>query len=299
MSNLTNKTFSYKITKKACLLRCVMNYNIYKENFMTKYKAIPQGYMTVGEVAKKMGVTVRALQYYDREGLFCPSCVSEGGRRLYNDKDIVILHQILALKSLGFSFDEIKNRLTVIDTPEKAVAALTEQGKAIQSQINSLTQSLQAIELLKSEVQQMQTVDFKKYADIIINLQMGNKYYGLIKHFDDNLLDYCHKRFDKESGLAFLNKFNVIFEKADNALKSGVAPDSEQGQVIAREFWQFVMEFTDGDMSLLPQLMNLANAQANDSEHSNMQKIITGFIEPALGAYFDNLGINPFEAKDE
>ena len=40
---------------------------------MEKSKAIPQGYMTVGEVAKKMGVTVRTLQYYDREGLFSPS----------------------------------------------------------------------------------------------------------------------------------------------------------------------------------------------------------------------------------
>ena len=67
---------------------------------MARYKAIPQGYMTVGEVAKKMGVTVRALQYYDREGLFSPSCISEGGRRLYSDKDIVKLHQILTLKKV-------------------------------------------------------------------------------------------------------------------------------------------------------------------------------------------------------
>ena len=35
---------------------------------MNKHKAIPQGYMTVGEVAKKMDVTVRTLQHYDREG---------------------------------------------------------------------------------------------------------------------------------------------------------------------------------------------------------------------------------------
>ena len=32
---------------------------------MAKYRAIPQGFMTVGEAAKKMGVTVRTLQYYD------------------------------------------------------------------------------------------------------------------------------------------------------------------------------------------------------------------------------------------
>ena len=46
---------------------------------MAKYRAIPQGFMTVGEVAKKMGVTVRTLQYYDKEGLLCHihHCVAE------------------------------------------------------------------------------------------------------------------------------------------------------------------------------------------------------------------------------
>ncbi len=267
---------------------------------MARYKSIPQGYMTVGEVAKKMGVTVRALQYYDREGLFSPSCISEGGRRLYNDKDIVKLHQILTLKSLGFSFDEIRNRLTNIDTPQKAIDALTEQSIAIQEQIDVLTQSLQAIEVLKSEAIQMQTVDFKKYADIIINLQMGNKNYGLIKYFSDDMLDYCHKRFDKQSGLAFIDKFNLIFEKVERAIKSGVAPGSEQGQIIAKEFWGLITEFTDGDMSMLPQLINLANIQANDSEYRNVQNALNGFIEPALGVYFSNSGYpSPFEAKNE
>ena len=66
---------------------------------MTKYRAIPEGFMTVGELAKKMNVTVRTLQYYDKEGVLSPSAESEGGRRLYTDKDLVLLHQILSLKS--------------------------------------------------------------------------------------------------------------------------------------------------------------------------------------------------------
>ena len=257
---------------------------------MIKNKAIPQGYMTVGEVAKKMGVTVRALQYYDREGLFRPSLISEGGRRLYSGKDIVTLHQILTLKSLGFSIDEIKDRLATIDTPEKAVEALTEQGNAIREQISILTKSLQAIEALKDEARQMHSVDFAKYADIIVNLQMGNRYYGLIKHFDDTMLDYCRKKFDKETGSAFITRFNSILEKAEKCIQSGIAPNGEQGQNIAKEFWQLITEFTDGDMSMLPQLMNLSNAQTDN--------VINEFMEPAMGAYFECSGINPFEVKN-
>jgi len=38
-----------------------------------KKQAMPEGYMTVGEIAQKMGVTVRTMQYYDKEGVLSPS----------------------------------------------------------------------------------------------------------------------------------------------------------------------------------------------------------------------------------
>lgn len=265
---------------------------------MANYKAIPQRYMTVGEVAKKMGVTVRALQYYDREGLFCPSAVSEGGRRLYTDKDIIKLHQILSLKSLGFSIDEIKNRLTSIDTPDEVAAALTEQSKAIQAQIETLTQSLRDIETLKTEVLKMQSVDFKKYADIIVNLQMRNDNYWLIKYFDDNTLDYLRGRFDKESGLAFISKFNALRDKAVQYSDAGVAPESVQGQEFAKEFWQLITEFTDGDMSMLPQLMKMGEINTDNTDWQQKQEKLNAFLGPALETYFNNLGMNPFEVKN-
>ena len=89
---------------------------------MAKYRAIPHGFLTVGQVAKKMGVTVRTLQYYDRVGVLSPSAESEGGRRLYTEKDFIRLHQILSLKSLGFSLEDIKQRplwkhLPMLPTP--------------------------------------------------------------------------------------------------------------------------------------------------------------------------------------
>ena len=123
---------------------------------MEKHKAIPHGYMTVGEVAKKMDVTVRTLQHYDKEGLLSPSAISEGGRRLYTDKDIVKLHQILSLKHLGFSLDDIKNRLIPLDTPNEIAAVLEQQATAVQRKIDSLSESLRELEALRAEVLQMQ-----------------------------------------------------------------------------------------------------------------------------------------------
>ncbi len=172
---------------------------------MTKQKAIPPGYMTVGELAGKMNTTVRALQYYDREGLFSPSGISEGGRRLYTDKDVITLHQILSLKSLGFSLDDIKHRLVSLETPEDVAAALAEQAGAIRKQIASLTETLDTVEKLREETLLMRTVDFTKYAAIIVNLQMKNEFYGLIKSFDDKMLEYFHRRFTIERGMTIVD----------------------------------------------------------------------------------------------
>lgn len=264
---------------------------------MADFKAIPTGYMTVGEVAKKMGVTVRALQYYDREGLFSPSVLSEGGRRLYNDRDIVQLHQILSLKSLGFSLEEIKNRLTRIDTPQEVAAVLSEQHAAIQAQIKILSQSLRDVDALREEVLQMQSVDFKKYADIIVNLQMQNDAYWLIKYFDENTLDYLRTHFDKERGVAVLNTFTALRDKAVEYSAAGVPPESAQGQQFAKEFWDMLTDFTGGDMRMLPQLMKMGEMATQNEEWQHKQEILNAFLEPALSVYFDGLGINPFEVK--
>ena len=262
---------------------------------MAKHRAIPLGFMTVGEAAKKIGVTVRTLQYYDKEGLLSPSAESEGGRRLYTDKDLVMLHQIVSLKSLGFSLDDIKGRLISLETPADVAAALTEQADSIREKIEQLTASLTAIEQLKEEVLQMQTVNFKKYADIIVNLQMKNNSYYLIKRFDDDTLDHIRNRFDKESGLNFVDRFNRLSDEIIELQKASVSPESEKCQRIVKEYWGLITEFTNGDMSMLPKLMEIGNIDTATNAWEERQKIVNEYLEPALQVYFSKLGVNPFE----
>ena len=262
---------------------------------MAKYRAIPQGFMTVGEVAKKMEVTVRTLQYYDKEGLLSPSAESEGGRRLYTDKDLITLHQIISLKSLGFSLDDIKERLISLETPADVANALTEQADDIRQKIEQLQVSLSAIEQLKAEVLQMQTVNFKKYADIIVNLQMKNDSYYLIKRFDDDTLDHIRSQFDKESGLDFMDRFNRLSDEIVQLQKENVPPESEKCQQVVKEYWGLIMEFTNGDMSILPKLMEVGNIDTATNAWEERQKIVNDYLEPALQVYFSGLGINPFE----
>ncbi len=267
---------------------------------MEKHRAIPDGYMTIGELAKKMSTTVRTLQYYDNEGLLSPSAESEGGRRLYTDKNVIRLHQIQSLKYLGFSLDDIKNRLVSLETPKDVAAALTEQAAVVSEKIATLSEVLGAIEKLRMETLQMQTVDWGKYADIVINLQMKNEFYGLIKHFDDETLDHLHNRFNIESGAAIMNTMKRLLDELTELQNNEIPPESEQGQALAKAWWDMVTDFTGGDMSLLPKLMKFAENKDGWAEDWSVRwSAIEGFLQNAMEVYFTKLGVNPFEGAEQ
>lgn len=265
---------------------------------MNQDRAIPEGYMTVGEIAKKMGVTVRTLQYYDQKGLLTPSAESEGGRRLYSDKDMVMLHQILSLKSLGFSLSDIKKRLIPLDDVADIAKVLTEQAADLRRKIRTLDKSLEDIEKLKAEVLAMRTVDFKKYADIIVNLQMDNEYYYLIKYMEDETLEDLRTRFDKDSGADFMRRLNELGDSFLDLKRREVPVHDPAAQEVAESFWGLVMEFTDGDLSRLPEVLALGEVGDRDLPAQRRQEEINEYMQPALGLYLQKLGINPFEGVD-
>ena len=58
-------------------------------------------YLTVGELARRVGVTVRTIQYYDQQGLLSPSAKGPQNQRLYTDDNVKDLYRILTLKYLA------------------------------------------------------------------------------------------------------------------------------------------------------------------------------------------------------
>lgn len=67
-----------------------------------------EGYYSSGEFANKAHITKKTVRYYDEHNILKPSFVNENGARFYTDKDFARLQQILFLKYLGFSLDDIR-----------------------------------------------------------------------------------------------------------------------------------------------------------------------------------------------
>ena len=60
-----------------------------------------------------------------------------------------------------------------------------------------------------------------------------------------------------------------------------------------------IMEFTQGDMSMLPKLIEFGNSENLDKGWKEKQDLANKFIEPALGIYLSKLGVNPFQEENK
>jgi len=245
-------------------------------------------YMRIGEIAKKAGVTVRTLSYYDKEGLLAPSGLSEGGYRLYTDKDLAKLMQILMMKRLGFTLNEIKKRTAAMNTTVEVLDVLTEHENYIRKKIEHMAESLNALESLKKEIVQIDAVDFKKFANILTHLQMKNERYWLIKYLDDDTIDSLKILAPGEENAARLvEATNNYVAEAAILHDKGVPPESEKGQDLAKRFWGLLMEITGGDINLMFKINEQMLKSASDEKHDEVMDKFRLFMVSALGAYLN------------
>ena len=75
--------------------------------------------MTVHEVSRITGVTIRTLRYYDRIGLLCPAARTEAGYRLYDDAALLKLQRILLLRELEIPLRDVERLLKLSETAQR------------------------------------------------------------------------------------------------------------------------------------------------------------------------------------
>jgi DNA-binding transcriptional MerR regulator len=73
------------------------------------------GLMQIGQVAERTGLSLRTIRWYEEEGLVGPTTRTGGGFRLYSEHDVARLEVIKQMKPLGFSLEEMRQLLTLLD----------------------------------------------------------------------------------------------------------------------------------------------------------------------------------------
>ncbi len=125
------------------------------------------GYYSSGQFAEMAHISIRTVRYYDKINILNPSYVTEAGARFYTDDDFVRLQQILLLKYLGFSLEDIRT-LTVEDTDYHMLRhSLEMQLKLVRERIEQMQMVEQAIEDTTSAIENNQNVDWSQMLNLI------------------------------------------------------------------------------------------------------------------------------------
>ncbi|CRN11435.1 MerR family transcriptional regulator [Staphylococcus capitis] len=92
---------------------------------------------TTGEIAQKCSVSVRTVQYYDKQGILSPSQMTDANRRLYTDQEVKKLELIILLKELGCSIKDIRLLLKNNQSLKALNAMLKVKEEELQEDIKS------------------------------------------------------------------------------------------------------------------------------------------------------------------
>jgi len=115
--------------------------------------------LRIDDVAKKSGLTKRAIRYYEQIGLLPSPTRSEGGYRLYTEKDVEFLKKVMNAKEvMGFSLQELQEFLKLSETLElqrldyRQVKGTNQQKEKLEKVLHTVEEELRLIEQKKNNI---------------------------------------------------------------------------------------------------------------------------------------------------
>lgn len=125
------------------------------------------GYYSTGQFMKLAHVTKKTIRYYDEKNILKPALVTDTGARFYTDRELAKLQQIMLLKYLGFSLNDIKEMQ--VDDADKHFMnnSLNIQLKLVEDRIEQLQLVANTIKEATGNMQKEQDIDWTRLFDLI------------------------------------------------------------------------------------------------------------------------------------
>ncbi|HQS83562.1 MAG: MerR family transcriptional regulator [Alphaproteobacteria bacterium 16-39-46] len=200
----------------------------------------------VKDLSKLTGVSVQTLHHYDRIDLLKPSLRLTNGYRLYSEKDLLKLQQIIALKFFGFDLSQIKILLTGnIDMNSQ----FSVQAKFLEEKAQTLLEASKTLKSLVSECHSNKSIPWETILKLIEVYKMTEKLeHSWVKEIftPDELKQYVAFQTELKSKSTPEQKSN--FEKSWSNLKAELQdhletdPKSEVGIALGKKFMLFINE---------------------------------------------------------
>ncbi|MBO0796482.1 MAG: MerR family transcriptional regulator, partial [Ktedonobacteraceae bacterium] len=216
---------------------------------------------TTSQFAQKAAVTARTLRFYDKVGLLSPSEYTEAGHRLYSDEDLWSLQQILALKFLGFSLEEIK--VCLQKNPEHLPEALVMQKAMLREKRSQLDAVLRAIEKAEESLKRNQRDWESILIDVIQVVHMEQDKAWVKKYLTEEqqqkLAEISQKSYSPETAQKLAvwgenwteedqqrasQQWDAVFAELRRLVAERKDPTSVEGQALAKQHSELIKQLT-------------------------------------------------------
>ena len=187
---------------------------------------------TVKEVSMITGVSIRTLRYYDEIGLLKPTELTEAGYRLYYNKALEKLQEILFFRELEIPLTDIKK---IMDTPNYDKEQILVTQKLLLEQKRNRLNGI--IELITDVMKGVNTMSFEAFSNDEVQKIVNHTLKCMSKeNIDeqvqkfgslDNYKEYLSSGFTNEQAMADLMKWYGSKEKAMEAIMQSTGDTEE------------------------------------------------------------------------
>jgi DNA-binding transcriptional MerR regulator len=247
---------------------------------------MPQFYR-VHQFAGLAGVTVRALHHYDRLGLLRPLKRSEAGYRIYSDRDLARLEQIVVLKYLGLPLKQIG---TLLVHGTRLSEAFQRQRRVLLQKRKQLDKAIEAITRAERSLRGGGETDWQLIRQIIKEIEMQQDTEWTKKYYSPEAQPKVEERkklWSPELQAKVSAQWNDLFADIEAAIAAGEAPTGAQAQALAARWSELVRGFTGGDPEIQKGLKKMWSDQENWPKSYQSYRIkpeIQEFIMKAMKA---------------
>jgi len=248
---------------------------------------------SIGEFAKKTGMTIRTLHYYDEIDLLKPSFISPTGRRFYSDENIIQLQKIVSLKFLGYPLEKIH---TLIHLKEWDIKESLEfQKQEMLQKMEQLQQVIRALDHALYITEEQGTMNANIFMMLIHNMHKEEEQKEwLSNYFPKEMVENMFKVPEEK-----LKELNLEMAELFSQLKAAYGQDPANPNVQA-----LLKQYFDLSLELYPDAIELVeNVKDEDIELEQDTQLFPSPLSPeeeiwlgqAMQIYWKDKGINLHE----
>ncbi|MDT9000836.1 MerR family transcriptional regulator [Paucibacter sp. APW11] len=245
---------------------------------------------SVGELARRSGLTVRALHHYEELGLLRPSGRSEAGYRQYNEADVRRLHRLLALRQTGLALKDIGPLLDGEDPPLREV--LAQQIGQIEAQMVRQRALLDALQHVARRADMSEAAEPPPFAaagktlidHLLFAMSMMRMHDKYLSDADRQSLATLKSEMGEQRLSDAEAEWPRLIAQARQAMQDGVPAQSPEVQAIARRWVELTEAFVGKNEALRAKVSTMYAKEGELQRYTGVTPELIAYLREAMAA---------------